>query len=64
MVYLMVFLVVNIFERMRTRLIFLYSESWRIYIIILLTAPYLIPIMLGFVKSITFDTSRHMQSTI
>ena len=60
-VYLMVSLTVNIFERMRTRLAFLCSEPWRIYIIVLLIAPYFIPIILRFVKSIAFDIPRHMQ---
>ena len=57
---MVVFLAVDALEEIRARLAFLYSKLWRIYIVVLFVTPYLLPIMLGFVKSIVFDVSRHM----
>ena len=62
-VYLVVSLTVDILKGMRARLAFLYSKPWGVYISILFAVPYHLSMMLGFVKSIAFDASGHIQST-
>jgi len=62
-VHLMVSLAVGVSEGMGARLAFHCSEPWRIYVIVLFAAPCLLPMMLGFVRSIAFDAPGHMRST-
>ena len=59
-VCLVVPLAVNALEEIRARLTFLYSKLWRIYVVVLFAASYLLFMMLGFVRSIVFDASGHM----
>ena len=62
-VCLVVFLTVDTFEEMKTRLTFLCSKPWMIYVSILFAILSLLPIMLRFVRFIIFDILEHIQST-
>ena len=62
-VRLVVIFAVDILEWMRARLAILCSESWRIRLIVLFVAPWFFPVMLGFVRTIAYNTPGHMWST-
>ena len=62
-VCLMVTFAVDTFERMRTKLAFLYTKPWWINVSVFFAAPCSLPMMLGLVRSIVFDTPGHMWST-
>ena len=54
---------INTLEDMRARLAFLCSKPQQFQLIIFFAVLCLLSIMLGIVRSIAFDTSRHVKST-
>ena len=63
-VCLMVTFIVDTFEQMRTRLIFFHSKSIRINILVFFETLQLLSVMFYFVRSVAFDASRHIRSTV
>ena len=59
-VCLIVIFVVNTFERMKTKLTFLYNKFWQISISVFFVVPCFLPIILSLVRFIVFDIPGHM----
>jgi len=60
-VHLMVFLIINTLEDMRTRFVFLHSKLWQVHFNIFFVALCYLSIILRSIRSVLFIISRYMK---